>query len=420
MKSKVKAGFILLFLSIVAIIFWSYQYSKMNSYILVSNNQVYGDSNYELQRGKDKINEYLNNNPEIVPKVNDLLRVISRVQELYVDPKTQEELLDLAMKGSVEGLDPNSSLMMDDKAVEYLSNFYGEERYCGIGIVLMFIEKTAVIYDVVEDSPAKASGLLPGDIILKIDGTNILNLTQEEISKMVKGDEGTIVNLEIYRKGSMKPMSFNVRRQPIVVPSVFPKTFGDVGYIRINRFNYEAVERVRKAITDMRYKRKLIIDLRDNPGGFVESTRTITGYFIGWRKLILTEVGKDGVINLYTNMVQVAHQSKALVLINGNSASSSEILAGNLQYYQFAKVLGEKSYGKATVQGIFNLSEPDSDSQIAMRLTVRRYILPGGLDIGNTGIKPDINVAQPEGFVPYEYLTERDLQFQKALEYLRK
>lgn len=389
------------------------------------------EANQKLQQILTRIANM--NDPVLVSGLYDLFKVYSEIHVHYVDPKSSKELLDLAMKGMVGLLDPYSNLYIDEEAQLVLEDFSEQNYKGGIGISIGIFNREVYVFEAFEDHPAGKAGIEPGDVILSIDGKSIFGMTTTEIVTLMKGPDGTSVSVEIRSRNSQKPRTFQLIRQEINVSSVVYKDLDRRNaYIRIRSFTPETVARFSDALRRAGNKRGLVIDLRDNGGGSLDAVRTMIGNFIGPNKVVVASKGRD--FNgdsqefIYLTPLQawtsVRYPSKIVVLVNNFSASASEIMAGNLQHYEIAAIMGVRTFGKATVQNYLDLDkpdhEPDENTRLLMGITIARYYLPDGTDISSVGVMPDIEVEQPDNFRSYEYGTIRDRQLQEALKFLRK
>ena len=372
---------------------------------------------------KQEVQKFLDAHPELVSKFYDLISVLDRVEDFYVDEKSKEELINLALKGMVSGLDPYSNLLIDKEASDAAGSFGAEDKYVGVGMSIMKLGRDFVITSVFKNSPAQKAGLEPGDIILKVNNKDVSSMSSLEVRNLIRGKADTAVAIEIRSKRLQKPKTYTLVRQSVVFASVDATEFGEYGYVKINQFVEETPDRLKKALKQFQGKKGLILDLRDNPGGLVNSVNEITGLFVGSDKLTITMKGRGAYLSheVRTGVQKEIYPTKVVILVNNFSASASEILAGTLQYHQVAKVIGVRTFGKAVGQSVWGMASDDAGNvRLLLSLTTFRYYLPDGRSISDTGVVPDIEVEQPEGFRIYEYGTKKDLQLQKALEFLHK
>lgn len=397
----------------------------------VAHAQDSQDSHVE-QLKKEMVLKFMEDHPELNSKFFDLLLVMNGLKENYVDSKSYEEYLDLALKGMAEGLDPYSTVFIGKEAEQYMDSMK-EQVHAGVGMTIAKFGKEIYVVSVVSGSPAEKAGLEPGDIILKVitkDGDQILyGLNTEQVVSFIRGPENTEVALEIRARRYQKPRIVKIIRKKITYPSVESKQLANqIGYIKISSFERETPERFLGLLKGMSRNKGLIIDLRGNPGGLLDSVTQILGYFIGPDKTIVTErrmiekgVMEEGVV--VTSTAKEYYPPRVVVLIDNFSASASEIMAGNMKYYKVATLMGVRTFGKALVQDTFDadISEHDPDkSKLLVKVTIARYFLPDGQDIQGSGVQPDIEVEQAENFRAYNRGTKKDLQLQQAIKFLRK
>ena len=270
---------------------------------------------------------------------------------------------------------------------------------------------------VYEGTPSESAGLLKDDVIVSVDGTEAASMELSELVKLIRGEKGTTVHLEIYRPSTEENLSFDVERQDITLPSVSHKMFEDgIGYVHIDSFETETAAQFEEAVKDLEDQgmKALIIDVRYNPGGMVTAVVQILDDILPEGTVVYTE-DKNGNRQDYTSSGDTHLDYPLAVLINGESASASEILAGAVKDYQYGTLIGTTTFGKGIVQTIFPLENGD-----AVKLTTAKYFTPKGNYIHGVGIGPDIELE-------YEYLDKDatyydeayDNQIQKAIEVLK-
>lgn len=344
-------------------------------------------------------------------KVVDLVRFFGTmrlIETRYVDGTDEGKLLDGAISGMVQSLgDPHSIYMDKDlytKLMEHTEGAFG-----GIGVTMGFKDNRVTIISVLEGTPGEKAGLLAGDEIMAVDGTSVAELQPEEVVLGIRGEVGTQVALTIHREGQ-EDTDYQLTRDTIHVPSVKGlKLEGtDLGYIRIASFAENTGKEFKEEFKKVKDEgsRGLVIDLRQNPGGLITSCVEVAREVVP-KGTIVSVVDKNGAKEEYASELE-ASQMPIVVLMDGGSASASEILAGALQDTGAGKVVGVQSYGKGSVQIVVPLMNEDG-----LKLTVAKYYTPSGRSIDGTGITPDVEAALvPESGV--------DSQLEKAKEVLKQ
>ena len=364
------------------------------------------------------------NDPETMKKLSDFFLVHDVTKSHFVDIKTSPSLIDLAMIGMVGGLDPYSNLFIGEDAELAGKSLSGEENLIGIGMQIGNDYKSTVIIEVYDGSPAAKAGLQPGDVLLKVNGENVFGMSTAKVASLVRGPEGTPVVIEIKAVRFQKPKSITIVRETVVIQSVDYKELNNgFVYIKIKSFRSETVGRFLEALQKSCNK-KVVMDLRNNGGGSLEAVNHIVGFLIGPGKVLISKKGRSDNSELLTppeSDILTCHPSKIVLLINNNSASASEIMAGDLQHYKIATLVGVRTLGKATVQNYLPLDGKSiRESRLILGVTIARYYLPDGTSITDIGVRPDIEVDQPRYFKNFEYLTKKDAQFQRALKILKQ
>jgi carboxyl-terminal processing protease len=359
--------------------------------------------------------------------------VLSVVQNQYVDEVPPKELIYSAIKGTLRGLDPHSSFLDPDSYKDMQVETSGS--FGGLGIEITLKDDILTIVSPIEGTPAYRAGLTTGDRIVKIDGLTTKDMQLSDAVKKMRGKPGTKVTISIAREGWTEPKDYDIVREQIRVHSVRENNLGDgVAYIKLRQFQEQTPHDLEVAL-DKAVKggaKALVLDLRNNPGGLLTAAVEVSEKFVEDGKLVVYTEGR--VRN--QNMRFTAHSKKQfpkmpmVVLVNQGSASASEIVAGALQDWGRAMVVGTQSFGKGSVQTIIPLSDGSG-----LRLTTAKYFTPKGRSIHGKGITPDILVEAPKltaaaapgesapkpltGTETSQELLKRDVQLQRALDLLK-
>jgi carboxyl-terminal processing protease len=317
-------------------------------------------------------------------------QVMGIVQKNYVKDVSEQELIQGAINGMLQSLDPHSSFLNEDMFNEFKAEFASE--FGGLGIEITLENGVLTVVSPIEDTPAFRAGLKPGDKIVKIDGETTKNLTLLNAVKMMRGREGTKVTLTVMREGWHKFKDFTLTRGMIRVHSVKKELIEPrYGYVRIVNFqestNTDLVKAIKEMGDDSRIK-GLVLDLRNNPGGLLDQAVKVSQHFVDKGLIVYTDGrAKDQRMEFKATTSGKHYKFKMAVLVNEGSASASEIVAGALQDHDRALVLGSKSFGKASVQTIIPM-----ENGTGLRLTTAYYYTPKGRHIQKTGIQPDVNL----------------------------
>ena len=344
-------------------------------------------------------------------KTKDVLRFFGAlrfIETQYVRDVDYTNLIDGAISGMVKTLDDPHSIYLDPKMYELMRS-HTEGSFGGVGIVMGFKDNKITVISVMEGTPSEAAGIKTGDEIIAVDGTPTNEIEPEEVVLHIRGEIGTDVTLKIHRAGE-EDRDYVVRRATIQVHTVagqmLPDTEG-IGYIRIASFSEHTADEFKDAYRALEKDgvKGMIIDLRENPGGLVTSCVAIANMVVP-KGPVVSVVQKDGRREEYKSDLS-EEKYPLVVLIDGNSASASEILAGALQDTGAATIVGETSYGKGSVQVILPLYDDD-----ALKLTIAKYYTPSGRSIDGTGIEPDVRVEpQADG--------AQDVQLLKAIDVMK-
>jgi carboxyl-terminal processing protease len=313
---------------------------------------------------------------------------LREIQENYVDVEEPEELIRGAIKGMVENLDPHSSYMTKKEYEDLMVDTRG--KFDGVGIEITKRDKILTVVSPIEGTPAYKAGIEAGDQIIKIDGELCMDMSLTDAVSRIRGPRGTKVNLTVRREGVGEPLEFSITRDEIPVASVRHYLLTpDIAYVRIITFQGETDRDLAKALEEIEEGRDLkglILDLRGNPGGLLTQAISVSDFFLDSGVIVSTK-GRDELQNMNVSAEKndVPRNYPMIVLVNGGSASASEIVAGALQDNKRALVLGTQTFGKGSVQTILPLSDGSG-----LRLTTANYYTPSGRSIQASGITPDI------------------------------
>jgi carboxyl-terminal processing protease len=340
--------------------------------------------------------------------------VFERVRSDYVEKPDDSKLIESAINGMLAGLDPHSSYMDGKSFRDMQIQTRGE--FGGLGIEVTMEDGLIKVVAPIDETPAARAGVMANDIITHLDEEAVQGLTLNQAVEKMRGPVNTKIKLKINRKGQDKPLEVSITRDIIRVRSVRIRNEGDdVGYIRVSQFNEQTTEGIRKAITDIAAQipadklKGYVIDLRNNPGGLLDQAISVSDSFLEKGEIVSTR-GRNAEETQRFNARSgdLARGKPIIILINGGSASASEIVAGALQDHKRATVIGTRSFGKGSVQTIIPLGPGNG----ALRLTTARYYTPSGRSIQAKGIAPDIEVLQD---VPEELKARTDTKGESSL-----
>jgi carboxyl-terminal processing protease len=322
--------------------------------------------------------------------------VFERVRADYVEPTDDAKLVESAINGMLTALDPHSSYMTPKSFRDMQVQTRGE--FGGLGIEVTMENGVVKVVTPIDDTPASRAGMRPNDYITHIDGTPILGMTLSDAVDKMRGPSNSPVTLTVIRKGIDEPFEVKLTRAVITIKSVRFNREDDIGYIRITSFNEQTSDLLEKAIADLSKQigqarlKGYIVDMRNNPGGLLDQAISVSDGFIDGGEIVSTRGRHTEDTQRYNaRSGDITRGKPIIVLINGGSASASEIVAGALQDHRRATVLGTRSFGKGSVQTIIPLG-----SDGALRLTTARYYTPAGRSIQAKGIEPDIIVLQTD------------------------
>ena len=342
--------------------------------------------------------------------------VFSRIKNDYVEEVSDDELLEYAIRGMLNGLDPHSAYLNTEEFNELRIGTTGE--FGGLGIEVGVEEGFIKVVSPIDDTPAARAGIEAGDLIIRLDETPTKGLSLNDAVKLMRGKPGSILTLTVVREGADKPLTIDIERDIIKVTSVRNRILEeDFGYLRISNFQTKTTADMLKAIKDMQSEatdgglRGLVLDLRNNPGGVLSGAVGVSDAFLNDGMIVYTD-GRESDSKLRYDATDgdVLNGAPLVVLVNGGSASASEIVAGAMQDHGRGVVLGSKTFGKGSVQTIQDLPAGG-----AVKLTTSRYYTPNGRSIQALGIEPDIQTKpgswiQPDDEDDFTPLTESSLR----------
>ena len=357
---------------------------------------------------------YSQNIDEFYKKVDLFSEVLEKIQDEYVDEIDQAEVMDAAINGVLQSLDPYSAYMNPEIFKESQTETSGE--FGGLGIEVTMEAGVVKVIAPIDDTPAAKAGVKAGDYIVRIDGNQVQGKSLFEAVNMMRGPVGTSIEITIRRKNLKKAKNISITREIIQIKSVVSKSIDNkIGYLRLKAFNENSRNQLKKEILKLEKNNKLlgqILDLRNNPGGLLSQAVRISDYFLEDGEIVSTKGRKKRENRkFFANKGDKIKGKPLIVLINTGSASAAEIVAGALQDHKRAILLGEDTFGKGSVQSIIPLK-----NRGAIRLTISKYFLPSGKSISEVGVAPDIKIEE-EG-EEFAINTESDNQLNYAVKLL--
>ncbi len=350
----------------------------------------------------------------IYDKIDLFGEVLDKINKEYVEEINQSDVMDAAINGVLQSLDPYSGYMSPEILKEMQTETKGE--FGGLGIEVGMEAGVVKVISPLDNSPAEKVGVKAGDYIVKINNTQVQGKSLAEAVELMRGPVGTDINITVRRRGEKKALNFKITREIIEIKSVKSNIIDDeVGYIRLTSFNENSSDQIKKNIKNFKKEKKIkkfILDLRNNPGGLLSQAVKISDFFLEHGEIVSTK-GRKKIENrkYFAKKGDLINGETLVVLINYGSASASEIVAGALQDHKRAILVGESSYGKGSVQSIIPLNNKG-----AIRLTISKYYLPSGKSISEVGVTPDIEIA--EGSDEFRINTETDNQLKFAVKLL--
>ena len=320
--------------------------------------------------------------------------VFAKIKNDYVEPIEDKVLLESAIRGMLAGLDPHSAYLVPDDYRQLQQGTSGE--FGGLGIEVGMEDGFVKVIAPIDDTPAARAGIEAGDLIIRLDDTPVKGMSLGDAVKLMRGKPGSNIELTVVREGRDRPFNISITRDVIKVRSVRSRVLeGGFGYVRITQFQTRTGENLREAVNELRQSsggklNGLVLDLRNNPGGVLSAAVSVSDAFITDGLIVYTD-GRldDAKLKFNAKPTDVLDGAPIIVLVNGGSASASEIVAGALQDHKRAVIMGEKTFGKGSVQTILPM-----ENGSALKLTTARYYTPNGTSIQAEGITPDIVVER--------------------------
>ena len=349
------------------------------------------------------------NEKNIYEKIDLFSEVLSKVDSQFVEEINQSDVMDAAINGMLQSLDAYSAYMSPEMFKNMTTETSGE--FGGLGIEVGMEAGVVKVISPIDNSPASRAGLKAGDYIVKINDTQVQGKSLTEAVDLMRGPVGSDIEITVRRIGFKKAIIFKITREIIEVASVKSEIKKEnVGYIRLTSFNENSSDQIKKEIKNFKKNEKInkfILDLRNNPGGLLSQAIKISDFFLDDGEIVSTKSRNSNENRKwFAKKGDILKGYTLIVLINYGSASASEILAGALKDHKRAIIIGERSYGKGSVQSIIPL-----DNDGAIRLTVSKYYLPSGESISDVGVEPDFEVKEEDDKFRINTSTDNQLKF---------
>lgn len=354
------------------------------------------------------------------PNLEDFWKVWDLLEEKYISASSTEVSVEARIQGAIDGLvdtyeDPYTVYMPPEDAASFGDEISG--NFSGVGMEVGIRDNLVTIISPLPGTPAEQAGLLAGDVIVRIDGATTEDMRIDEAVQLIRGEKGTIVELVLFREGEDEFLTIPVTRDTIEIPTVKTEKRGDSFVISLYSFNAVSEEKMRDAVIEYSQSgaKSLILDLRGNPGGYLQSAVTIASYFLASGKVVvIEESGEQSEQQLFRSRSRGQespfNNKNLVVLVDNGSASASEILAGALKDHDSATVIGIDTFGKGSVQELVELEDGSS-----LKVTVARWLTPNGTSISEGGLKPHIKITR----TPAQRLAGEDPQLDAALRFLK-
>ncbi|MBZ7985237.1 S41 family peptidase [Campylobacter sp. Cr9] len=335
------------------------------------------------------------------------------IEANYVDEITIEQLVDKSLEGLLSNLDAHSAFLNEKNFKSLQESTNGE--FGGLGMTLSVKDNAITVIAPIEGTPADKAGIKAGDVILKIENESTIGMSLDDAVSKMRGKPNTKINITIYRKGEKKPLDFTITRDIIKVESVYAKNIENTNYLylRITSFDRNVVGKVKEALTLNKNIKGIVIDLRNNPGGLLNQATDLLNLFID-NGVLVSQKGRDENAKIDTIAIKKAAINTTIpisIIVNGGSASASEIVSGAMQDRKRAIIVGEKTFGKGSVQMIREINAKEG-----VKLTIAKYYLPSGRTIQAVGVTPDIIVHPGKVTMEEEGFSIKESELKKHLE----
>ena len=348
-----------------------------------------------------------NPNDELYKKLDLFSDVLNTIKKEYVDEVKQDEVIDSAINGMLQSLDPYSSYMSPEAFENMNRDTKGE--FGGLGIEITMEAGLVKIITPIEGTPADKAGVLAGDYIVKINGKQVKGMTLLDAVKLMRGKVGTSINITVRRPEIEDEIKFKITRAIIKIREVSAEIKSNIGYVRLRAFNEQSHNQLIKQLNKITNNKLdgYILDLRNNPGGLLSQAIKITETFLDGGEIVSTKGrGKNDIKIFNAKKGDKINKKPLIILINQGSASASEIVSGALKDHKRAILVGEKSFGKGSVQSIIRLK-----NRGGLRLTTAKYYLPSGVSIHEKGVEPDITIKRSKDDFKINTKTDNQLNY---------
>jgi carboxyl-terminal processing protease len=357
--------------------------------------------------------------PTSKPDLTEFWKVWELMDEKFANASSSEILSnEERLEGAIEGLvdafgDPYTVYLPPTDAASFNEDVSG--NFSGVGMEVGIRENLVTVISPLPDTPAQRAGIVSGDVVVKIDDVSTEGMRIDEAVKLIRGEQGTVVTLQVFREGELEFLTIPITRDTINIPTVETEQIEDTFILSLYSFNALADDAVKKALKEYTDSgaTKLVLDVRGNPGGFLQSAVSIASYFLPAGKVVVSEAfgdeSKNEVFRSRGRQVQLFTPENLVVLVDGGSASAAEILAGSLQDHGVATVIGAQTFGKGSVQELVSL-----DGGASLKVTIARWLTPNGTSISNGGLTPDIMIAR----TPQQRVAQEDPQKDAAVRFL--